>query len=349
MKRLYQHLSRLMVFLLLTLTGIYANISMAKVPYEDLSGRFALDLPEGWKLVKEQFNSLYIFGKDGGGVKLILVYSDGVSDIAALFSDAVDLATGSGLTSPTPGSVADMTLNGSPARWAEYPCDIAAGKKTARLHVFVGAVLSPEHQGGVSFFVSMAAKDYEKLGDPLRASWESLRLYGKPLTGVGQVAEVDAGSVQIAKKIPEASVLEHKLITVSLPAGWAAELGKDSGILAKVKHEKYGTVTIMGAPKNEFGKSRDKIINDIREALLTGMPTMKATRGSWTVPTSGCGDAALEQYEGAIVAEGVEIPHGALLAAMKDGRRGIGFMAVFRSDVKEQAVNEILQIIASAK
>lgn len=242
-----------------------------------------------------------------------------------------------------------MALNGSPARWAEYPCDIAAGKKTARIHVFVGAVISPEHQGGVSFFVSMAPKDYEKLEDPLRASWESLRLHGKPLTGVGQVAEVDAGSVQIAKKIPEASVLEHKLITVSLPAGWAAELGKDSGILAKIKHEKYGTVTIMGAPKNEFGKSRDKIIDAIREALLAGMPTMKAARGSWTAPTAGCGDAALEQYEGAIVAEGVEIPHGAVLAAMKDGRRGIGFMAVFKSDVKEQAVNEILQIIASAK
>jgi len=349
MKRSSRPLLWLMVLALLSVPQVSAAASVTNTSYEDLSGRFALNIPDGWKLVQEQFNMLYIFGKSGSSVKLILMYSDGVSDIAELFSEAVDLATGSGLTPPTPGSVADMTLNGSPARWAEYTSDVTADKKTARLHVYAGAVISPEHQGGISFFVSMSPKDYEKLGDPLRASWESLRLHGKPLTGAGEVAEVDASTVRIAKKTLEASVLEHKLITVSLPAGWASELGKDSGILAKLKHEKFGTLTIMGGPKNEFGKSRDNIINDIREALLSGMPTLKAARGSWTLPTVRFGDAALEQYEGAIVAEGVEIPHGALIAALKDGKRGVGFMAVFKSDVKDEAVTDLLQIIASAK
>jgi hypothetical protein len=280
---------------------------------------------------------------------MILVYSDGVSDLAELFSDAVDIAGGSGLSAPTPGSVADMTLNGSPARWAEYASDIAAGKKTVQLHAFLGAVLSPEHEAGISFVAIMPPRDYAKIGESLRASWASLRLHGKPLTGVGEVVDVDARSVRIEKKVPEASTFEHNLVTVSLPAGWTAELSNVKNIVAKVKHDSYGSITIMGGLKNELGKSRDEIINGVRDGLMQGIPAMKPARGAWTVPTQGCGEAVIEQYEGVLVAEGMEIPYGAILGATKDGQRGLGFMALFKSDVKEQAAAEALQIIGSAK
>lgn len=317
-------------------------------PYRDPQGRFALELPANWEFKKEQLHTLFRFGPKGGVACCLVTCYPGVINRHELFSTVVETATSAGHSEPPVESVVDMTLNGLPARLAEYESSIKAGAQTVKMHVLLGGVVSEADDLGIAFSVYSSPADFQKHGEAIRACFESLRVPNRPKIGVSGVVEVK-GSITKPRAPTMASAFKHDLISLTLPPGWRAETSKLSMIIANLKHENYGTITLTGGAKNKFGKNREEILGVMSSQMMASMPLMKETRGGWEVRTSGGGSAILKQYDGAITVLGQEFPHGAIVAALKDAKRGIGLMGVFRSETKEAALKDILSIIESAR
>lgn len=320
--------------------------ALAQNTYEDLEGRFALDLPEGWKMTQEQFNLVYQFGSDASSAAMMIVYSEGATDLEELFRDQVENLTGAGYAEPPPGSVVDMTLNGCRARWTEYASPMDIGGVSIEMFAYAAAVVSDEDQAGVGFLTFMNADEKGKVGEALRTSFETLRLHGRPLTGVSDVVSVDAA---MAAKPPEPtgpSSFEHELVALDFPSGWSAEPGQGD-ILATISHDDYGSLTVMGSKGGDFGSDRDQILVAMRDGLLSSLPSMRPTGDAWETETAGGTTVVLEEYDGAITVAGTDIPYGAVIGAVKDGRRGLGFMGMFSAEVKQEAMHDMIEIIKS--
>ena len=319
---------------------------LAQETYQDPQDRFAIDLPKGWNLTKEQFNLVYQFGSKGVGARFIIVCYPGDSDRAEVFAETVESLTASDLVAPPPDTVVDMTLNDRPARWAEYESPIQYGTVTIQMHVFVGAVVSEEDDLGVGFSAFMGPATYKRYGESIRDVFQSIRLHGRGKTGVSGVSGVAA---------PEPgrdlgpSTFEHALITLDIPADWTAKKSDLAGEIATLQHNQHGSIAIMGAAKDKLGKKPDDISESFRTQLKETLPTMKPSRDPWKVQTAGCGTAALEQFEAAITAHGQEVKRVVVIATVKDRKRGIGFVATFPVDVKDNALKDVLSIIQSAR
>lgn len=321
---------------------------LAQNTYRDLEGRFTLDLPQGWKMTNEQFNLVYQFGSDASSAAMMLVYSEGETDLDELFRSQVENLTGAGYTEPPAGSIVDMTLNGSRARWTEYTSPLDAGGTSVEMHAYAAAVVSDEDDAGLGFLVFMNANEKEKVGEALRTSFETLRLHEHALTGVSDVVAVGAEWAAAAPEPTAASAFEHALVTFGVPAGWSAEPG-EGDILATVSHEDYGSLTVMGKRGNDFGKDRDQILVAMRDGLLSSLPSMRPIKDAWEVETAGGTTILLEEYDGAITVAGTDLPYSAVIGAAKDGRRGLGFMGIFSTDVKTDAMRELLEILTSVR
>jgi len=327
-------------------TGLAATAKAA--PYQDLEGRFALELPADWQLVQEQFGLIYKFGREGSGATIMVVVDDGAKGLDPLYADLVDYVTAAGVSAPPADKAVDMTLNGNPARWTEYEARLTTEDLDTPMQVLAGCVFDAGHHTGVNFITVLPQNAYESLGDAVRDTWASLCLYGQSRTGIADLAAMDPSRAPSQETAPP-STFVHDLVTLELPAGWSAEPGSNPVILATLKHEEYGSIKVLGAEGKALGGSTGEILAGVRDGLMAATPSMTLTRTDWEVPTHGCGNAELEQYEGVIIAQGKEFPRGTLLAAAKDKRRGLAFMATYKSDVAVGATAEFLKILASAK
>jgi hypothetical protein len=315
--------------------------------YEDLQGRFAFELPEGWEMVLERLNIVYQF-KGEHSARMVLTYLDGETDLAGAFADQVDNATSAGFTVPPPGSVADMTLNGCPARWAEYSSELDADGATVQMFLYIGAVVDEAAGGAVQYMALMSPTDRGRYADDLKHSFETLRLHDRPLTGVTDVQEADVAFAEAAAQPTSATTFEHELLSVTLPPGWTAEPGEGVTI-AVVNHDDYGSLRIMGQEKDGFGESRDEIYMAMREGILESVPSVRTTRGPWDITSDAGETIVVEQMEGNITSGGEDIPKGVIIAAAMDGRRGLGFLVFCSADVTDDAVEEIISILKSLK
>lgn len=340
---------RIVALATIILVAAFCGVSSvaAQSAYEDLEGRFALELPAGWKLDQEQFGILYQFGSKGGA-SLMITYNEGETEMASLFADQVEYLTSSGYRPPPPNSVVTMTLNGCPAQWAEYESPMEVEGIELEMFAFAGAVLSDEDDAGVGFMAFMSVADEKKMGDDIRNVWESLRLHGRPATGVTDVASGSYEDTVKAAAPASPSTFEHELVSLNLPAGWTTEEPSGPMQIVKLKHEDLGTVTLLGSSGDDLGESPEHINTMLRDVVMSTVPSMKQNRESWTLETKGCGQAALEQFAGALIARGTKIDQGAIIAATKDKRGGVGYMAFYSSKVTDEAITDIQNIIQSA-
>jgi len=93
MKRIISNL----ILTLLVLTSI-PNYVFGQNTYEDLQGRFILDLPKGWSLQPQTNDKVYTFkGKDKS---FIVEYNEDNNDIDELFLDGLETLKSAGLSNP---------------------------------------------------------------------------------------------------------------------------------------------------------------------------------------------------------------------------------------------------------
>jgi len=120
---------------------VMAGSGLAANTYTDLKGRFALDLPEGWKMKSSPAEGLFVF-EGPSGETMILRYDEEAKDADKLMQSAVETFRGSGPPNAAlEGTVKEMTVNKSPARWAIYAGTVDAG--TIKVKMFGAAAPLP--------------------------------------------------------------------------------------------------------------------------------------------------------------------------------------------------------------
>ncbi|WP_411029329.1 hypothetical protein [Spongiimicrobium sp. 3-5] len=226
-----------LIFILL-LTGI-THHAIGQNTYEDLQGRFVIDLPKGWALQPQTNDKLYIFkGKDKS---LIVEYNEDNNDTDELFLNGLTTLKSSGLSNPeTHTETKDLKINGLPAKWGVYQSDYDASGTTVTLYGLLGS-LGIQDQGLYAIAI-LNKKDLKKWGAIIETIFQSFRLPGEQLTGVQEVSSLKTPNDPDMSEPPmtnETTAVEedshtkksastrwtHDEFSITLPKGWQEQEG----------------------------------------------------------------------------------------------------------------------------
>jgi hypothetical protein len=339
-------------------TTLGARPLAAQNTHQDPLGRFAIDLPAGFKLQTEQLDRIYVFERSATRIMLVVVTD--VSDRDAVWANAVESFTGKTVQPPPDGTVFDMDVNGNPARLAQYTFDVDNNGKSIRVTGKLGVVMLEGTETGLGYLALLNEKDVKQYGEATVQAFNSIRLPGAPMTGasapVAAVVKPPAPAagqeiaIPTAAAAPQApaSTFQHPLVTLSIPAGWTATAGEGAQI-AEIAHPDYLSLRVVGLEKNKFGKNRDEILKALVQGLQSQIPSFNQTKPPYEIPLDAGGSALAAEYEGTIVAAGQSMPHRGLVVAMKDSRRGIGFMWVATPSDWDAGLEQVLAIVKSLR
>ncbi len=323
----------------------------AQMEYEDPLARFAITLPEGFELSKETADQVYQFKHDN--MNIVAVVQDGTDNAADAFRGAADFFTGQTVPPPPEGSVYELTVNGNAARQATYPFEAKSGKKTMTLHFFIGAVTLEGTGMSVAYMTMLNEKTVKKMTPVAWNAFHSIRIPGTPViepgTPVAVTGALEGGETpaEAAAAVPP-STFESTLATVDIGAGWTATPGERYRI-ANIERKGFKTLSLIGAKKNDFGKSREEILESLVEGLQSAMPTARQTSPPREEATTAGDVMLISEYEGTIVVDGKELPQFALLASFKDKKRGLGYMWITSPAERDKALEEVLAMIRSTR
>ncbi|MCK5506293.1 MAG: hypothetical protein KAJ10_14110, partial [Thermodesulfovibrionia bacterium] len=210
--------------------------------FEESSGRFIIDLPDGWELQSQTDKNVFVF--KGDGKSIIMEYVPNSNDRAKLFTKGVGTLQSSGLPNASPKEeIKDLTVNSNPARWGLYNDKMKYGSIEVELYAVVGSVLLRE--GGVYFLSILSEDSMKSLRGSLEKSFQSIRFTGQPVTGA---SKAEAAAVESLTGSP--TTFEHKYLTLMLPPGWSTQeipANFEKETIAWLKSD-----TIAGASVNVF-------------------------------------------------------------------------------------------------
>jgi hypothetical protein len=169
--------------LAVTALVLQAGAASAQTSFEELSGKFVIDLPDGYELKPQKFPVLFQFLGPAG--QIMLVMEEDGTDLAESYKSALSNLDGS-VKNPAPvAPVVTMTLNGSPAKWGVYKGTVESDGKTIPLYTYVGSMLIDD--GSVYFLSFLSEENHLKWGKRVTNSFHSLRNLDSPLTGARDV------------------------------------------------------------------------------------------------------------------------------------------------------------------
>ncbi|MDH5410671.1 MAG: hypothetical protein OEY16_04720 [Alphaproteobacteria bacterium] len=169
--------------LAVTALVLLAGAANAQTSFEELSGKFAIDLPDGYELQPQKYSILFQFWGPAGQIMMVL--EEGGTDLAESYESALSNLDGT-LKNPEPiAPVVTMTLNGSPAKWGVYKGTVESDGKTVPLYTYVGSMLIDD--GSVYFLSFVSEGSHLTWGEKVTKSFYSLRNVDSPLTGARDV------------------------------------------------------------------------------------------------------------------------------------------------------------------
>lgn len=175
---------------LLIIAGLstWSVSALAVDTYEDLPGRFLVDLPDGYADKQSQYSDNFQFARDGDSPQIVMAFVEGESDTAATFRQGVD-AIKSSISNAQAVQLTRMKINGHPAKWGRFEGSVTVSDQNIPLYAVTGAVTL---EGGGLYFLSvlndLTRDDWEPR---LREVFESIRELGEPVTGASDVQPVD--------------------------------------------------------------------------------------------------------------------------------------------------------------
>lgn len=162
---------------------LLAGTANAQNSFEELSGKFTIDLPEGYEQKPQKFPILFQFS--GAAGQIIMLFEEDGTDLAESYKSALSNLDGS-MDNPAPMTpIVTMTLNGSPAKWGVYKGMVKSGNETVPLYAYVGSMLIDD--GSIFFLTFLSEKNQPKWGEKITGSFHSLRNLDSPLTGASDV------------------------------------------------------------------------------------------------------------------------------------------------------------------
>jgi len=338
--------------LALLAVAMLAAPARAQMDFEDPLGRFVITLPQGFELFSEQSDLIYQFKRDA--FRIVVVVQDGVADAGAAFRSAAENFTGQAAPPPPEGSVYELVVNGNVARQASYPFEASSsGGKSVKAHMFLGAVALEGAGMSLAFMSILNDKVVEDVQPEIAGTFHSIRMPGTSVLGAGEPVPVEdalagaAAEAAPAADIP-ASTFEHNLVTLDIPAGWTATAG-DGYNIATIEREGAQSIRLIGAKKNDFGKSRKEILEALVSGMQNSVPTAKQTSPPREEPTTSGDVVLIAEYEGVVVAQGKEVPQWILIATFKDKNRGLGYMWFTPPDKRDALLDDVLSIVHSTR
>ncbi len=163
------------VFLGTCLVLVMMGSAFAGNAYTDLKGRFAFDLPDGWKFDSTPAEGAFVF-KGTSAETMMVMYSEDAKDPDKLLQSAAETFKDSGgQNTVLEGPVREMTVNKSPAKWALYSAIIDAGKMKVKLFGAMGAVAMKDG-GGMYMMTILNETSRKKWEKQLEKTFQSIRV-----------------------------------------------------------------------------------------------------------------------------------------------------------------------------
>ncbi len=324
----------------LCVAGLLCGSANAANSYEDLGGRFVIDLPDGWQLQPQTEKDVYIF-KGEGYETIILEYTEKETDVELLLGKAVNTMR---LSSPeltdakVQGDAKGMKTNGNEAYWAVYAGEVSVGEIKVMLYCLAGAVSLDED--GVSVLSILNEASRTKLGDQLEKSFQSIRNVGQTASGVTDVKVVTITPVFI-----------HDLMSAKLPPGWNANtLGSD---FQKEVIGWYMSDSILGGNLLIFcykgmSMNENEIFDAAKVSVESSMPNAKTVKNEKMELTNGK-EALVTVYQGTRVAQGQEVSMTAVTAIRNVDNNWMCLAGFAHSDHGALLEKDILAIAGTAK
>ena len=156
--------------------------------YEELTGRFTLDIPEGYKLAPQTTPNVYVF--KGKGPLYAIAFFPGEKDPGKLFKMALEAIKSSIPNTAPQDKILEMNLNGNPAHWGIYKGSLEYSGQTIPLWSMLGSTVL--EQGGVYFFTTYNKNQIPLWQEKLKATFQSLRNVGSPVLPPKNVKPVDS-------------------------------------------------------------------------------------------------------------------------------------------------------------
>jgi hypothetical protein len=311
------------------------GIARAQTTYEDPQGRFAIDLPKGWQLAPQTDDKVFVF--QGESKSIIIECVPGVNDPAELFKKGETTIRLSGMAKPAlDGEVAEMTVNGLPARWGVF----RGAMSGVTLAAMCGGIAIGEN--GLYFVSFIAVNDVNVWKGRLEGVFQTIRASGAKVTGVEGVKTV-AGAATPSGTAGESTAWKSDLVSLTLPPGWG-EKPKPRGLEKEVKgwfmYDPLPGVSMMVVCYKGAGMTLAKALDAGMKSMTIPNPGMKAIEAK-EIPLPS-GKANYLALKGMVASGGAEVELASVVISIKADKSYTNLivtgMGQLLPQLKEQAV-----------
>jgi len=309
-----------------------AKPGRAQTTYEDPQGRFVIDLPAGWKVKPRasliQNENVIEFG--GEGKTITVGFNPGINDPDRLIKHVA--SSFRFLQVEFDGEIIEMAVNNHSARWGTLKTTLDPGMAVLCGSMELG-------RDGIFFFFTAGGGSSPNFKDRIEKTFQSIRLPGEDLTGIG-----DARSVKPPPPAPTVPTpWEGESIGLVLPPGWV-EKPKPRGFEKEVEgwflFDPLAGVNFFVARYGGMGMTLAKTFDAGIKSVTIPMPGLKPLEHEEI--TLGSGKAHFAVYQGPHAAGGAEVEVASVIVSMKAAKGFANLIvtgqAIYLDELKAQAL-----------
>lgn len=328
---------------LVILVMLCINTAFAQNMYEDLRGRFVIDLPEGWQLDPQTDDRVYVF--KGDDKSIIIEFVANTNDAEALLNKGLGMLRISGLKNPVlEGQLTDMTVNGNPARWGTYKSDMKIGKMNITLYGLLGGVSLGEN--GIYYMAIINKDDLAAWKEPFEKAFQSIRNVDQDVTGVSGVKEV---AVETTPGTPTA--WEHELASLTLPPGWTEKQTLKSfekEVIGWFFYDPIPGASVLAIAYKGFGMNKNKSLKGAVKTVELSMPNAQLVN-TYEIKTESGKKAQILVYQGTSVAQGTEVKMAAVISSLKADKCHLNLIGLVQVEGMAELEKQIVEITRTVK
>lgn len=321
---------------------LFVHVASAANTYEDLRGRFVIDLPRGWELEPQTDDRVYVF--KGGDDSIILEYIPNTSDLGTLHKKALTTLNLSGQSNPKPqGDVKSLTVNGNPARWGLYKSELDMGITKVTLFSLLGCVSLKEHG---MYFLSIFNPDKKAALSPAaEKAFHSIRSPGQARTGA---RNQKTAAVETVDAVP--TLWKHEWVSLALPPGWKEKPKLQSfekEVIGWFEYEPLSSSLLVVCYRG-FGMNNAKALKAAKQTVEMSFPNATPTN-TYEIELDSGKKAPVVVYRGTGVHRGTEVPMAAVTSTSRAGKCHLDLIGFVQAPGVNDLERDIVAITRSAK
>jgi len=318
--------------------------------FEDPKGRFAINLPDGWKIQPQTDQNVYVF--KGGDKSIILEYNPTLNEAGALFAQGLNTLKVSGLPNAAPAEeIKDLTVNNNKARMGVYADEIAYGSIKVKLYGFLGSVALGK--GGVYFLSILNEGSLKEMRGALEKSFQSVRNAGQAVTGARDIAPASTKSPSRSTPAGGPSVFTHQYLTLTMPPGWRSQdlqPNFEKEVIAWLKSDTIPGASIMVSCYRGFGFNYSKVRRGGLKTIAAVYPKgQKMLKDKEKIRTEQGEKAIVELWQGVPDSGGQTILMQSPMGIVKTKNCWVLMIGYVQDSYGPQLEEDFLKILKSAK